>query len=182
MSPLPYFREAGNGPGVVCLHSNASSSGQWRALMETLATGFHVLAPDSYGAGKSPPWPPEREVSLQDEINLLEPVFLRAGSPRALVGHSYGAAVALVAAVNQPGRVRALALYEPTLLGYPGAVHDGGGLAGFFSERGSPAHQDLATSGSAGVPGSRPHGPDHSPAGWSTRPSPAFLNRPEPST
>jgi pimeloyl-ACP methyl ester carboxylesterase len=115
MSPLPFFREAGNGPGVVCLHSNASSSGQWRALMEALATSFHVLAPDSYGAGKSPPWPPEREVSLQDEIALLEPVFLRAGSPHALVGHSYGAAVALVAAVKQPGRVRALALYEPTL-------------------------------------------------------------------
>jgi len=83
--------------------------------METLAPKFHVLAPDSYGAGKSPPWPREREVSLRDEITLLEPVFLRAGSPHALVGHSYGAAIALVAAVTQPGRVRALALYEPTL-------------------------------------------------------------------
>jgi pimeloyl-ACP methyl ester carboxylesterase len=32
-----------------------------------------------------------------------------------LVGHSYGAAVALRAALERPGRVRALALYEPTL-------------------------------------------------------------------
>ncbi|HET7765841.1 MAG TPA: alpha/beta hydrolase [Burkholderiales bacterium] len=114
-SLTPYFREAGAGPGVVCLHSNASSSSQWRALMESLASKFHVLAADSLGAGKSPAWPADRPVSLKDEVALLEPVFARAGSPFAVVAHSYGAAVALVAAVSQRNRVRALALYEPTL-------------------------------------------------------------------
>lgn len=54
-------------------------------------------------------------MSLHDEAALLEPVFARAGQPFALVGHSYGAAVALIAALAQPRRVRALALYEPTL-------------------------------------------------------------------
>jgi pimeloyl-ACP methyl ester carboxylesterase len=113
--PTPFFREAGTGPGVVCLHANASSSSQWRALMETLAPKFHVLAADSYGAGNSPAWPTDRPVSLGDEVALLEPVFARAGDPFALVAHSYGAAVALIAALSQPNRVRALALYEPTL-------------------------------------------------------------------
>jgi pimeloyl-ACP methyl ester carboxylesterase len=42
-------------------------------------------------------------------------VFAQAGTPFTLVGHSYGGAVALVAAVKQPQRVRALVLYEPTL-------------------------------------------------------------------
>ena len=111
----PYFRETGHGPGVVCLHSNASNSGQWRALMDSLSPRFHVLAPDSYGAGKSPAWPADRVVRLRDEIELLEPVFASAGDSFALVGHSYGAAMALIAAVAQPHRVRALALYEPTL-------------------------------------------------------------------
>lgn len=112
---VPFFREAGAGPGVVCLHSNASSSSQWRELIDTLAPRRHVLAPDSYGAGKSPPWPSDRPISLRDEIALLDPVFARAGDSFALVGHSYGGALALVAAVLQPQRVRALALYEPTL-------------------------------------------------------------------
>jgi pimeloyl-ACP methyl ester carboxylesterase len=111
----PFYREAGSGPGVVCLHSNASTSSQWRGLMERLAPKFHVLAADSYGAGKSPPWPADRQVTLRDEAALLEPVFARAGNPFALVGHSYGAAIALITAFSQPGRVRALALYEPTL-------------------------------------------------------------------
>jgi pimeloyl-ACP methyl ester carboxylesterase len=111
----PFFREVGAGPGVVCLHSNAASSSQWRALMDLLAPNFRVLAADSYGAGKSPAWPTGRPVSLRDEAALLEPVFARAGEPIALVGHSYGAAVALIAALARPHRVRALALYEPTL-------------------------------------------------------------------
>ncbi|MDM0050674.1 alpha/beta fold hydrolase [Variovorax sp. J22R115] len=111
----PFFREAGAGPGVVCLHSNASSSSQWRGLMDRLAPQFHVLAADSFGAGKSPTWPTDRKVALRDEVALLEPVLALAGDPMVLVGHSYGAAIALVAAIVHPQRVRALALYEPTL-------------------------------------------------------------------
>lgn len=113
--PDPFFREAGAGPGVVCLHSNASHSGQWRELMDRLAPDFHVLAPDGYDAGKSPVWPAGQTMRLDDEVALLEPVLERAGSPVTLVGHSYGAAVALIAALRHPGRVRALAVYEPTL-------------------------------------------------------------------
>ena len=97
------------------MHSNASTSGQWRGLMDLLAPRFRVFAPDSYDAGKSPHWPSDRVIHLRDEVELIEPVLARAGSPLALVGHSYGAAVALIAALANPGRVRAMALYEPTL-------------------------------------------------------------------
>jgi hypothetical protein len=84
--PQPFVREAGAGPGVVCLRSNASSSAQWRGLMERLAPAFRVFAPDSYGSGKSPDWPSPRAITLADEVALVD-----------------------------PGRVFALALYEPTL-------------------------------------------------------------------
>jgi pimeloyl-ACP methyl ester carboxylesterase len=111
----PYFREAGYGPGIVCLHANASSSAQWRGLMEILGADYHVFAADSYGAGKGPAWPKDRPVRLEDEARLLEPVFARAGDRFSLIGHSYGAAVALIAALRHPERVNALAIYEPTL-------------------------------------------------------------------
>lgn len=116
MDPLqPFFREAGTGPAVMCLHSNASSSNQWRALVDALAPRFTVLAPDLHGAGRSPPRPTGRVATLADEVALLEPVLHRAGEPLMLVGHSYGAAVALVLALGRPQRIRAMALYEPTL-------------------------------------------------------------------
>jgi pimeloyl-ACP methyl ester carboxylesterase len=115
VSAKAFFREAGTGPGVVCLHANASASGQWRPLMDLLAPSFRVLAPDSYGSGKSPEWPSDRVITLRDEAALIETVLAGAGSPMSLVGHSYGAALALVAALANPGRVRAMALYEPTL-------------------------------------------------------------------
>lgn len=111
---MPFVREVGNGPGVVCLHCNASSSSQWRELMESLAPRFRVLAPDLYGSGKSADWPSDRTICLKDEVAFIEPV-LTGDDPFSIVGHSHGAAVGLMLALAYPQRVRALALYEPTL-------------------------------------------------------------------
>lgn len=111
---VPFTRQAGRGPTVICLHSNASHSGQWRALMDRLADRFHVVAVDAYGAGKTPDWHSDRVIQLADEVALLEPVLAAASRPAYLVGHSYGAAVAMKAALLHPGRFGGLALYEPT--------------------------------------------------------------------
>ena len=42
-------------------------------------------------------------------------MLTRAGSPLAPVGHSYGAAIALIAALAEPGPCTCKALSEPTL-------------------------------------------------------------------
>lgn len=115
MTDHAFYREAGSGPVVVCLHASGSSSRQWLPLMEYLEPRYHVIALDSYGSGKSPAWRAKRRLTLRDEVALLEPVLDRAHGPVMLVGHSYGAAVALIAALEHPGKVHALALYEPTL-------------------------------------------------------------------
>lgn len=114
-TPALSFREDGTGTGVVCLHSSASSSGQWRPLMDRLADRFHVLAVDLYGCGQSPAWPDDRELSLADEAGLLEPAFRAAGDRFHLIGHSYGGAVALRAALDAPNRLLSLILFEPVL-------------------------------------------------------------------
>ncbi|HEX7889558.1 MAG TPA: alpha/beta hydrolase [Ramlibacter sp.] len=114
-SVLPFSREAGRGPTVLCLHSNASHSGQWRGLMDRLADRFRVVAVDSWGAGRTADWPSDRTIQLADEVDLLEPLLQQASDPAYLVGHSYGGAVALKAALLHPHRFGGLALYEPTL-------------------------------------------------------------------
>ncbi len=111
----PYFRETGAGTSVVCLHSSASSSGQWRALTERLADRFKVIAADLYGWRKSPAWPPDQPMYLDDELAFLDPVFRAAGDRFHLIGHSYGAAIALKAALKDPARLISLVLYEPVL-------------------------------------------------------------------
>src|SRR5262245_7744268 len=115
MTIQPFYREAGAGPAVVCLHSSASSSRQWLPLMEQLAPRYHVIAVDAWSSGKSPRWPDAKPLTLRDEVALLEPVLSRARGPVSLVGHSYGAAVALIAAMEFPERINSLALYEPVL-------------------------------------------------------------------
>jgi pimeloyl-ACP methyl ester carboxylesterase len=102
---------------VVCLHASASSGRQWRALGSQLAGRYQVIAPDLYGAGDVPPWAAERELSLADEVALLDPAFEAAGESFHLVGHSYGGAVALRAALACSGRIRSLVLIEPVLFG-----------------------------------------------------------------
>jgi pimeloyl-ACP methyl ester carboxylesterase len=113
--PAPYFREAGEGTAVVCLHASASSSGQWRALMERLAPRFRVLAVDLYGSGKTSPWPGEHPMVLDDQVALLDPVFQAAGDRFHLIGHSLGGAIALKAALSNRDRLISLVLYEPVL-------------------------------------------------------------------
>lgn len=112
---MPYVRQEGAGPTVVCLHSSASSSKQWRPLMQRLAPRYRVTAPDLYGYGASPEWAGERLFSFDDEIELLEPVLSALRGPIHLIGHSYGAAVALKVALAYPQRICRLVLYEPVL-------------------------------------------------------------------
>lgn len=113
--PVPYVREAGDGPTVVLLHAGGASSSQWRALMERLAGRFRLLACDLSGSGRSPAFPYDLPYSLDEEVRFLDPVFQAAGEDFHLLGHSYGGAVALKAALRHRARLRSLALFEPAL-------------------------------------------------------------------
>jgi pimeloyl-ACP methyl ester carboxylesterase len=100
---------------VVCLHSSASSSRQWRQLGELLGARYHVVAPGLIGYTDGPPWTGDRSVTLDEEAAWIERWLDGANRPVHLLGHSYGAAVALKLAQRRPERVRSLIVYEPVL-------------------------------------------------------------------
>ena len=84
--------------------------------MERLSDRYRVIAVDSYGSGKSPAFPADQDMYLEDEVALLSSVFEAAGDRFHLIGHSFGGAIALKAALEDRGRrVLSLVLYEPVL-------------------------------------------------------------------
>ena len=89
-----YYREKGQGPGVVLLHCSGSSSGQWKLLMERLSERYHVLAPDFYGYGRTETWPAGRTDLMADSVAIVETMLDRLSGPAHLVGHSLGAHIA----------------------------------------------------------------------------------------
>ena len=105
--------DVGAGPLVVLLHSSVSGNRQWKALIADLRDRHRVLAINLLGYGTTPPWTGDRPQRLTDQAALVHAVLADVDGPAALVGHSFGGAVAMRAAVELGDRVRALVLLEP---------------------------------------------------------------------
>jgi pimeloyl-ACP methyl ester carboxylesterase len=112
----PGLFETGAGETVLMLHGSLASKGQWRALAERLATRHRVIAVDLHGYGDNPMPRFRGRHTFGNEVALvLRRVREAAGRlrPMHVVGHSFGAGVALELARQAPALVASLALYEP---------------------------------------------------------------------
>jgi pimeloyl-ACP methyl ester carboxylesterase len=103
----------GDGPVVVLVHSSVSGRRQWRTLTAALADRFRVVALDLLGYGDTPSWTGEGTQRLPEQSELVRQVADRVGEPLALVGHSFGATVALDAAATLGASLAGLVLIEP---------------------------------------------------------------------
>lgn len=107
--------ETGHGEPVVLLHSSCYSRRQWGPLVKALGGRYRTLAVDLHGYGETD-FPPRPDLfRMEDEVGLVEYVLARVEGPVHLVGHSYGGAVALAAALQHPDRVQSLTLHEPVV-------------------------------------------------------------------
>ncbi|MCE0765332.1 alpha/beta hydrolase [Pseudonocardia kujensis] len=104
----------GAGPPVVLLGSIAGGRRVWDPVADALLDRYRVLTLDLHGHGATPPWPGDRPQTLSDQVRLVHAVTAGSSERLGLVGHSFGGAVAMRAAVELGERVRALVLVEPT--------------------------------------------------------------------
>lgn len=99
-------------PTILALHCTASSGRQWRALAEAAGDRAQVISPDIedlpvHGATD------DLDTVAEAVLDLID----RVDAPVHLVGHSYGAGLALRTALKRPERIAGLYLYEPTAFG-----------------------------------------------------------------
>jgi pimeloyl-ACP methyl ester carboxylesterase len=110
-----------SGPGAdrtaVLLHASASSHRQWQALAALLAGRWRVIAPDLPGYGGTARRTGVALDGLAEPAAMVGALVADLPGSVDLVGHSWGAAVALEAAAALGPAVRRLVLFEPNLFG-----------------------------------------------------------------
>ncbi len=105
------YERTGEGPPLVLLHGTSRDRSHWARSLPGLARHATVYAVDRRGRGESGDadrYAIEREV--EDVLAVIDAV----GEPVHLLGHSYGAIIALEAAMRTD-RLRGLILYEPPI-------------------------------------------------------------------
>lgn len=115
--------ERGAGPVVTLIHGGIFHSGPtWaRQIGPLAAEGYRVLAVDRRGYGRSSraPGPSGERISVAlQAADVWHTLDLREAPASHLVGISYGALVALEAALARPAACRSLTLVEPGLLAW----------------------------------------------------------------
>jgi pimeloyl-ACP methyl ester carboxylesterase len=119
-------------PLALLLHGFPELAYSWRRIMEPLAeAGFHVLAPDQRGYGRTTgsdnrydtDLAPFRPLNLvRDALGLV--AAYGATSVAMLVGHDYGAVVAAWAALARPDVFRSVVLMSAPFGGPPALPFD----------------------------------------------------------
>lgn len=119
--------EGQNRPCVLLLHGFPELAYSWRKVMLPLATaGFHVIAPDQRGYGRTTGWDGDYDGDLnsfrmlnlvRDTIGLVAALGYR--SVAAVVGHDFGSPVAAWCALIRPDVFRSVVLMSAPFAGPP---------------------------------------------------------------
>ena len=103
-------RRCGHGPrAVLAIHCTIAHAGAWRGVARLMEEETTLTAFDMLSHGRSPDW--DESGDFQDRITEIGADFLTGRMD--VVGHSFGATVALRLAVAYPERIRSLTLIEP---------------------------------------------------------------------
>ena len=114
-------------PCVLLLHGFPELAYSWRKLMpEIAAAGYHVIAPDQRGYGRTTGWDDADPAALgsfgmlnlvRDAMGLLAAIGVR--SVDAVVGHDFGSPVAAWCALVRPDVFRSVVLMSAPFGGPP---------------------------------------------------------------
>lgn len=121
-------------PCILLLHGFPELAYSWRKIMVPLAeAGYHVVAPDQRGYGRTTGWNPEYDGDLvsfrmtnivRDALALVSKLAYPA--VHAVVGHDFGSFVAAYCALIRPDVFRSVALMSAPFDGPPAITPSAG--------------------------------------------------------
>ena len=95
---------SGKGPLVVLIHGVGLRAEAWGAQIQMLSRSCRVVAVDMPGHGDSAPLPAQPKLS-----DFVAPIAAAVDEPAVVIGHSFGAMIALDIAIRYPKRVKGIA-------------------------------------------------------------------------
>lgn len=124
-----YYELEGDGPPLVLVHGSWDDHRSWDYLLPNLVPRFRVLRYDrrGHGASECPPGQGRISEDVADLAGLIERLDL---APAHIVGHSYGATVTLLLALEHPQLCRTVTIHEPPVLNLLAGTE----AAGLFAE------------------------------------------------
>ena len=152
-----HILEAGIGrdrPCVLLLHGFPELAYSWRKIMVPLAdAGYHVVAPDQRGYGRTTGWDPDYDGDLasyrrlnvvRDALGLVSAFGYR--SIAAVVGHDFGSPIAAWCGIVRPDVFRSVVLMSAPFSGTGSLPFDtaNDSTAARPSRPGPSLHDDLA--------------------------------------
>jgi pimeloyl-ACP methyl ester carboxylesterase len=140
-------------PCLLLLHGFPELAYSWRKVMLPLAgAGFHVVAPDQRGYGRTTGWDGDYDGDLgsfrvinlvRDALGLVSALGYR--SVAAVIGHDFGSPVAAWCALVRPDVFRSVALMSAPFAGPPQIPFDTDARGGAPAAASGPSiHDELA--------------------------------------
>jgi len=139
-------------PCVLLLHGFPELAFSWRKVMPVLAAaGYHVIAPDQRGYGRTTGWDANYDGDLnsfrllnlvRDALGLVSAFGYRHVD--AVVGHDFGSSVAAWCALVRPDVFRSVALMSAPFAGPPALPFNTAGSPA-SPKPADPVHRELAS-------------------------------------
>ncbi|WP_299610723.1 alpha/beta fold hydrolase [uncultured Tateyamaria sp.] len=113
---IPHINTRTSGSGsraALGIHCSLGHAGAWRGVAAALEDQVTLHAYDLPNHGQSGDWDGQgimHDTATAMALRVLDGI---GADPIDIIGHSFGATVALRLAIEHPGRVRSVAMYEP---------------------------------------------------------------------
>ena len=128
------YDEQGSAPTTLVFVPGSFSTGAaWRPVIRALAGHYRIVTTSLLGYGGTAERRDERQLSIDPEVEVLDAVVRRAGGPVHVIGHSFGAWIALSWAMRMTGAPLSLTLIEPPAPGVLDATSEHVALTRFRS-------------------------------------------------